>query len=601
MSLVRICALIVLIPGLLIAAETPLQLGEKGSPPAVVMRSADTRVASTAVTKLTTYFAAISGKAPPTTPQKINIVVGDSSVAKEYDVKLPDASCDESFSIAPVTRGEQTIIVVSGSTDKGMKQGIYHLLRNISLDGDQIILNYATTQQSPFIRLRVTHVGGAMHQAFDRDTGRRLPKTIPPTKEQLYWNHIDQWEPQRVGEYADLMDFFGYNGIEEPPVFYQPDPNEDVATARRKTLREHLDANGMIGVAKIDGTLMNDSGAVPYGADTKSQYDDYYRAMAERAGPYNEFVLTHWVDAGGWKSTPDHPCTIELLQDLHMQMDREFRRVNPNIRSILSLWNLQNTSYDRWKGYQPAGVETILNSGKIPPEVGIAMSKIYRADEAQKILAAMHPLAVWSWYMADNELIYTMHVHTHQLQDYFRQLPPDAGPELLMHVMDNCQRETNFCSVYVAGRLMWDPKQDADVYLREIARITYGPKLEEPVSKGLKAIADLRCGEKGCIGFWHPDADGSNGVRSFDEALKQATNAWEQLRDAQIDLGYVEPIKFHEPPATLLAELKDQVQAVATYMQFLKDKQQGRVPATAVPRAQGPFETYERLQYLQKR
>src|SRR5205823_6614122 len=250
---------------------------ERGSPPSVMIKDADSRVVGSAVKKLTAYLEAISGKAPESSPQKISIVIGNFSIAKEYDVKLPETSCDESFSIAPVTRGEQTIIVVSGSTDKGIKQGIYYLLRNISVDGARIVLNNATTQQSPFIRLRVTHVGGAMHQAFDRETGQRLPKTIPPTTQQLYWNHIDQWEPQRVGEYADLMDFFGYNGIEEPPVFYQPEQNEDIAIARRKRLREHLDANAMIGVAKIDGTLMNDSGAVPYGADTKRQYDDYYR------------------------------------------------------------------------------------------------------------------------------------------------------------------------------------------------------------------------------------------------------------------------------------------------------------------------------------
>src|SRR2546423_5455279 len=119
-----------------------------------MIKDADIPIVGTAVKRLTAYLEAISGKAPESSPQKISIVIGDSSIAKEYDAKLPDASCAESFSIAPVTRGEQTIIVLSGSTDKGMKQAIYHLLRNISLDGDKIMLNNATIQQSPFIRLR---------------------------------------------------------------------------------------------------------------------------------------------------------------------------------------------------------------------------------------------------------------------------------------------------------------------------------------------------------------------------------------------------------------------------------------------------------------
>jgi hypothetical protein len=35
-------------------------------------------------------------------------------------------------------------------------------------------------------------------------------------------------------------------------------------------------------------------------------------------------------------------------------------------------------------------------------------------------------------------------------------------------------------------------------------------------------------------------------------------------------------------------------------MRFLKDKQEGKSPATEVPAVAGPFECYERLHYLQK-
>ena len=565
-----------------------MEIGAKNDSPAVELRGGDA-VAKHATGMLTDYLDRVTGSAPAK-PARHQIILGDASVAREFGLKAPDESSDESFVIAPLTREGRIFIVASATSDKGIKQAVYHLLRNLSLEGEKLLLSNASIDASPFIRLRVTHAGGAMHQAFDRETGKRLPKAIPPTTQQLQWNHIDQWDAKRVGEYADLMDFCGYNGFEEPPAFYQPDQTDAATIARRKTLREHLDMNGMIGVAKIDGTLSDEHGAVPYGADTRERYDAYYRAMAQTAAPYNEFVLTHWVDAGGWKSTQDHPCTIELLCDLHMQIDREFKRVNPRIRSILSLWNLKNPNYNRWLGYQPAGVETILNGGKIPADVGIAMSRIWHEDEAAKILAAKHPLAVWSWYMADNELIYTMHVHTHPLADFAKQLPPDAHDKLFMNVMDNCQRETNLYSEYVAARVMWDPKQDPDALLREIARIIYGPKLEQRVFDGLRAIADIRCGDKQCVGFWRP-----GGLRTLDEARKQSSDAWAQLKDAQIDPSYIPPIKFHEPPDMLLSELKGQVQAVATYMHFAKDR------TTEVPAADGPFESYERIQYLQKR
>jgi len=261
----------------------------------------------------------------------------------------------------------------------------------------------------------------------------------------------------------------------------------------------------------------------------------------------------------------------------------------------LSLWNMQNPSYDRWKGYQPKGVDTILKSGKIPPEVGIAMSRIYRDEEAKKITEAQHPAAIWGWYLADNELTYTMHVHTHVMQEFFKQLPPGAGERVFFYSLDNCQRETNIYSIYVAARMLWYPKGDPEQYLREIARLVYGPKLEEPVFRALKTIADVRCG-KNCRAYYNP----KNGL-GLEDGYKQATDAWDALKDAAIDPSYIPPVKFHRSPQVLLEELKGHIQVVAMYMQFLKDKQEGKPNPREVPQAPGPFESYERLQYLQQR
>src|SRR5205085_1683111 len=155
---------------------------------------------------------------------------------------------------------------------------------------------------------------------------------------------------------------------------------------------------------------------------------------------------------------------------------------------------------------------------------------------------------------------------------------------------DNCQRETNIYSIYVGARMLWDPKRDPEEYLREIARLIYGPKLEESVFRALKTIADVRCGKQ-CRAYFNP----RNGV-SLEDGYKQASDAWGGLKNAAIDPNYAPPIKFHRPPQVLLEELKGHVQAVAMYMQFLKDKQEGRSELTEVPTSPGPFEYYERLQ-----
>ena len=556
-----------------------------------IIKTCDIGVASAAVARLEAYLK--SGE-----KSDGSIVLGDASVAGQYGVAAPDEKSEESFSIAPVSRDGPRLII-SGRSDKGIKQGVYYVLRNLTHEDGKMLLRHPTTRSSPVIKRRVSHVGGYTRQAFDRETGKRLPKGVPVSAEQLPWNYITFWDPQRIADYIDLLDFFGYNGIEEPPMLYNPKENADpVAVARRKVVRERIERNGMIAVAKIDGTLFA-NGPVPYGSDTKAQYDQYYRQMAEAAAPYNDFLLTHWVDAGGWKGDAEHPCTIELLQRLHMQIDGEFRRVNPRIESFLSLWFLDHPNYQRWLGYQ--GVETILNNATTPKSVGLAMSRNYRPDESQTIATAGRKPAVWGWYTADHELLYTMHVHTHALGDYFGQLPPDAGELLFLHTLDNCQRETNIYTVYVGAQMMWNPKGDPEEYLRDVARLVYGPKLEDKVFRALKAIADVRCGKK-CSGCWTPAAKSdSNDVVTFGQGYAQATAAYKEIETVELDKDYVPPIHFHRSPQVLLTELKEHTQAVAAYMAFLKDKQQGKTPATEVPKAPGPFEYYERLRYLQNR
>jgi hypothetical protein len=592
--------------------DAPLQIGATGAPPRVVLLEYDA-VTSGAAERLAMYMGDLTGTSPQLTYRipvaGSAIVLGGPAIAKEYGITGPDSGSSESFSIAPISRNGRTLLVVSGQSGVGVKQGVYHVLRNMHTHNGNLLLDNATTQITPFLKVRASHLGGYTVQHLNTATGGRLTKGARATPDQEQWNLIQHWEPQRLGAYVDMLDFFGYNNIECPPGFYSPKDRQSSTTERRKTLRGHALRNGMTTTLKIDGTMAGSGdGAVPYGDDTSTSYASYYRGFAETAARDSDYVLTHWVDAGGWKSTPEHPCTIELLQDLHMKIYREFQHVNPAIQSYLSLWNLDNPAYQRWLGYR--GVDTILNSGKIPPEVGIAMHKGYRPIEAARITGTSHPAGVWSWYVADNELLYTMHVHTHIMQKYFASLPREAASQIAFHELDNCQRETNIYSIYVGARLMWDPYQDSDIPLREIARLVYGPKLEQPVFDALKAIADVRCGGGPCRGMWNPGAtsatrtldttDGitSNGVVTFADGYFQANAAWKALQNVQIDSSYVTPVRFHRDSGVLLAELKGHTKAVAMYMQYLKDRLDHKPVLTEVPRAPGAFEYYERMRWV---
>jgi hypothetical protein len=603
------------------------EVGSVGAPPDIVT-SSESPLTTMVCYRLGRYLAKLTGKTPNigkvVTLGPSQILLGDASLAREYGVVPPQVG-EECFTLAPVRKGGRSFVIVSGQSDLGIKRGVYSLLQNLRVEGHILTIPEKTIQFQPFLVGRAAHLDGYVRQVFNlKHPNGSGPETIA-TREQLAWDHWEDWELERISDYIQMLDFFGYNLIESEGSAFIPEggasPLEQAnVTQRRDIFLDSIRRCGMHHRVFFDGTLMSKDGQhIPYGPDTRQLYEEYYRTNAEAIAPYADSVITHWLDDGGWPSTPEHPCTIEVLQMLHMEIHQQFRRVNPKIETVLSLWALDQagpgTDNLEWHGY--TGVETIVKSGLIPKEVGIAMGGTVRLPEARQIAAAGHSASVWGWYLADNELVYTMHVHTHVLANYFSSLPEEAHDLIGLHTLDSCQEETNLYSIYVGAQMLANPGIDPEVYLREVARLVYGPKVENAVFQGLKAIADVRCG-KHCTGYWNPAAkpgfgaathttnevgnrghsELTNGVVSFDEGLRQATAAWDGLKSLDIDQSYTPPIRFHRPVTILLRELKGHVEAIAKYMQFLKDRQTGKQLPTEVPTAEGPFEYYERIEYL---
>jgi hypothetical protein len=583
------------------------ELGIPDSKVTIVSRL-DSPAVSVARQRLASYLTNLTGEAPlfsnTNSDARQQIILGDSSVSKHFGLPLPQ-NRRGSFTVGLLAKKGQSRLIVSGQADEGVKRGVYHLMQHLSLDNGKLAFQPGITESSPFFAGRGTHPGGFVTQLFGHMKDPVTFSQEPATAAQLAWNHWDHWDPERIPGYVAMLDFFGYNIIESEIDQLTPDSHassaeiEETMKTRRSLFVNSIRHNGMGHGVHFIGTL---DGGVPYGSDSKKRYDDYYNSAAQAVGPHIDWVMTHWLDAGGWKSTPEHPCTIEVLQDLHMQIDRAFKKANSKAESILGLWALDEPGFGtgnmKWDGYD--GVDTILKSGLIPADVGMAMSRTYRAQEARRIVASGHKASVWGWYLDDNELVYTMHVHTHILQDYLRQVPGEARDLSDFHTLSDCQAETNLYTVYLGAHMLWNPREDPEVYLREVAKLVYGPKLESPVFHGLKAIADIRCGKE-CRGYWNPGYGGRNnfnGVVTFEQALVQSEEAWNDLKGVEIDKNYVAPIQFHRPVEVLLKELKGHVEAVAKYMRCLKDRQEGNAPPMEVPAADGPFEYYERIKYL---
>src|SRR6476620_343013 len=97
-------------------AEGSLDLGSKNHPPKIVLSTTDTPVLQRARERLADYIKAVTREASQENAPSV-IVLGDSSLAKQYAMAAPDPSREESFSIAPV-KGQ---LVILGQTDKGVK------------------------------------------------------------------------------------------------------------------------------------------------------------------------------------------------------------------------------------------------------------------------------------------------------------------------------------------------------------------------------------------------------------------------------------------------------------------------------------------------
>jgi len=607
--------------------ETAFLLGTVNPPPEIIARS-ETPLMTAGRAQLSKYLRQLAGKIPSSDARTLathQILLGGPSLAAKHGEAPPEGG-DESFVILPIRNGHRSLLIISGRTDLGVKRGVHYVMRNLAVDENKLTFPNEPVRWEPFFEGRGSHLGGVVNEVFHLKNPKDPGPAGKATREQMAWDHWEQWEPERISDYVNMLDFFGYNLIEISAARLIVGNGSPSAEQREQVRRHHAlyDAvrrNGMKLRIFLDGTLIiPGKGHVPYGADTRHLYQEYYKRIAETAAPYADSVITHWLDAGGWKSTPQDPCSIEVLQELHMQIYHTFKGVNPKIQTVLSLWALDHpgpgTGYFRWYGYK--NVESILKSGLIPKDVGIAMGRTPRLNQAEEIVEAGHPASVWGWYLADNELIYTMHVHSHILAEDLHPLPEKIRNLVGLHTLSNCQAETNLYSIYLGAQMLANPYADPNTLSREVARLVFGPQGVGPVFRGLKAIADIRCGKK-CRGYWNPRAklgfkaspgrpetgpsgstEATNGVVSFDEAVRQSREAWNDLKGFEIDRSYVPPIRFHCPVETLLKELKGHVEVVAKYMQFLKDRKDGNPNPTVVPSADGPFEYYERMEYLHR-
>jgi len=473
----------------------------------------------------------------------------------------------------------------------------------------------------PFIKIREVTWG---------DPSPIQESCIPYITDTIYKKYsVGNWDIARLRTYVDMLKAFGFNSLQLydvwqryfnagwciPPEDWSDWPQEPAKKADPRDWPEKMDAVAdyarsiglrttlfVWGNAAFDyrnNTIPDSFSLEPDDPADMEIVRLYWDHQAKHA-PHFDHIVTHWADPGGCKGDA---CTIETAQKLHNGIVRRCRKKNPKIQSTFSLWMLHNSRFNKWRGYKD--VHTIIDSGILPADVMIAMDGAggkFDLDEAGAIVKVGRKVGVWGWYLADLETRPSLHVRTSALGSAFRKLPPEAYNLIEWYSIDSNAHGLNMQNLYVAGKLMRNPKADARAALREFIAGAFGVENVARVEKVFRAIEGTR-------GYWSYNILSPANLPVAREAHKLAL-------EITIPKGFKPAFPMVISPRQLAKELVAQTEAIVELYEFhiavdkLKQMRkegagQDKIKAAIenLPKVKAPTEwltNFEYLSYIRK-
>ena len=395
------------------------------------------------------------------------------------------------------------------------------------------------------------------------------------------------WPLKRIFRYIDMLAEFGFNSVMLTDLAedyccmgYRLSQDEwsrklhaICAYAKGKGLSRTLFVWGS-GAVGPDSSKMNKDQLLnwtfwhpcPCVKGGNAALDRHYSLQARHA-PHFDHLVTHWGDPGGCRGGK---CTFNTTMELHNRMLAAFRKQNADIASTFSLWAMHTPDFGgKWPGYE--SVETVLRAGVLPRDVGVAMHGRFRRDQARAIVKSGRRAGVWAWYLADDEVMPSIHVHTKVMGEYFNALPAEASRLVSWHTVDSNCHLLNVPSLYVAAQLLIDPSRDADRLLREFCNRAFG-KAGEGFATGLSAIARTRCQSdymrlaRLLVGLTFKGAPDEH--EQPEEHLRIVRAARKVVDRLKVDRSHKSDLPLVINPARFLEELRIHLRAIEQYAAF---------------------------------
>ncbi|MCX7705151.1 MAG: hypothetical protein N2115_02690 [bacterium] len=537
---------------------------------------------------------------------------------------------EDGYLLRTLSEKNRYIVLICGKTEKGDKYAIYHLMREIKVSGKKIAFPHLDIRINPFIKTREVVMGDACpwdpffyENQINVDERAETYDTIF-NSEACYLNCpdrfrkkyamkkivekycIENWEKVTLLDYINQMDSFGFNSIQ----FYDEAESymHSGCLVNRRQLREKIismmDQTRKIG-NRISFTIWGAYAWVQNNIRVVSDWDDplcdekvvfspdfqikdskcwnsaegrkkiqahlnYFTGYIKLV----DHIISHFYDPGGCNQ---NGCTIGTCVRIMNYQTRKFRRVNPDLQASFNLWPLTSNH----EGFSKDEVYSNLtrtwsktftwwNFTKVvdllDPDIMIA-NRCFDYEIAEMCSKWKRKYGLWTWYTSDQEITASLHVEAERLGREFGQLPEEAGSILeYVCVPSNCHG-LNSASIYIASRLLWEPKRNPFEILKEFCNCVFGPKISDAIYSGYYAIARIRNRDiKGDSAF--NDAYLGAGTPDVEKDIELSGDALYKLNKISIDSCWIPKIPIVIDREIMLEDLREHVKMIHQYARF---------------------------------
>lgn len=481
----------------------------------------------------------------------------------------------DAYALKVLHQPDHWVVAAAGRTPAGAKYASYRLMEEMRVsEGHDAGVAAMDVHASPFFATRSVSLFNIW----------RVPV------ETVRQCNLESWPADKIQRNVDTYDAFGFNALETHDRFHE-DFLKAVYGVTRAEWRDKVYAmcdraheDGMTMFLRLWGNSVAlpvkelKGGFTPFGfvnltpdlPEEKKRWDAEIRDYASQAyASHIDHLIGHWADAGGVHDGSH--ATVKDSMLLHNELVEAFRSINPQIQSTFNLWGMANPRGHRgWPGY--VDHRSIADAGILPKDVAIAQTtRSHSIDYSERvtadILASGHPAAVWTWRRADTEVRFGdagIRVRVHDLiGNYFHGLP-DSARQLAWHNIErNHHGLANDVNYYVAGKLMWDPKADADALENKYCALVFGDANAAAVAEAFNVIEASRHIERYVSDQMvaHP-ADGA----------KRARAALDALNKINLPANHHSRLPSVTSPQEMLGQLRGTLAAIAENGEIIADQ-----------------------------